>query len=62
MKNEVWIKKFIRIGGAYYVGVPKVLLARLKVFRDDPAAVTVNGTTITIETDRKKFFKEEKTR
>jgi putative transposon-encoded protein len=50
------IRRVVRIGSSYYVSVPKRHLARLRVFRNMPVCVYVEGSKVIFETDKEKFY------
>lgn len=52
------IRNVIRISNAYYVGLPKEVLGRLRLFRGSRVLLSVEGTRVVLETDPRKLEKE----
>jgi hypothetical protein len=47
----VALRQVIRVGGAYYVSVPKPIMSALGVFRGSWILIKQEGTRIVVETD-----------
>lgn len=45
------LRQVIRVGGAYYVSVPKPMMAELGVFKGSWVMVKREGTRLVVETD-----------
>jgi len=54
----VMLRKVIRVGGAYYISVPKPIMSDLGVFRGTWVLVKREGTRILVETDPNKIKTE----